>query len=85
MEGAYKEPVMKLIKNLVVLFIFLLPVSNLQARLLDKKILTLEAAEKVAAAAEAEAKKRRFDGATLPPAWETVKPIADHFDLCATC
>lgn len=49
---------MKTIKSLIVLSLLLLPVGGLQAQLLDKKILTLEAAEKVAAAAEAEAKKR---------------------------
>ena len=49
---------MKIIKNLIVLSLLLLPVSGLQAQLLDKKILTREAAERVAAAAEAEAKKR---------------------------
>lgn len=49
---------MKMIKSLIVLSLLLLPVGGLQAQLLEKKILTLEAAEKVAAAAEAEAKKR---------------------------
>jgi uncharacterized protein GlcG (DUF336 family) len=49
---------MKIIKSLVVLSLLLLPVGGLQAQLLDKKILTLEAAERVAAAAEAEAEKR---------------------------
>ncbi len=49
---------MKIIKGLIVLSLLLLPVGRLQAQLLDKKILTLEAAEKVAAAAEAEAKNR---------------------------
>ncbi len=49
---------MKIIKSLIVLSLLLLPVGGVQAQLLDKKILTLEAAEKVAAAAEAEAKKR---------------------------
>ncbi len=48
---------MKIIKSLVVLSLLLLPMRGLQAQLLDKKILTLEAAEKVAAAAETEAKK----------------------------
>jgi uncharacterized protein GlcG (DUF336 family)/mannose-6-phosphate isomerase-like protein (cupin superfamily) len=48
---------MKIIKNLIVLSLLLLPVGGLQAQLLDKKILTLEAAERVAAAAEAEAKR----------------------------
>jgi hypothetical protein len=46
-----KEPVMNIIKSLLTLPLLLLPVSGLQAQLLDKKILTLEAAEKVAAAA----------------------------------
>jgi glc operon protein GlcG len=49
---------MKIIKSLILLSLLLLSVDGLQAQLLDKKILTLEAAEKVAAAAEAEAKKR---------------------------
>ena len=49
---------MKIMKSLMVLSLLLLPVGGLQAQLLDKKILTLEAAEKVAAAAEAEARKR---------------------------
>ena len=49
---------MKVIKSLIALSLLLLPVGRLQAQLLDKKILTLEAAEKVTAAAEAEAKKR---------------------------
>lgn len=49
---------MKIIKSWIVLSLLLLPVGRPQAQLLDKKILTLEAAEKVAAAAEAEAKKR---------------------------
>src|SRR5438552_5331009 len=49
---------MKLFKTLIVLALLLLPVRSLQAQLLEKKVLTLEAAEKVAAAAEAEAKKR---------------------------
>jgi glc operon protein GlcG len=49
---------MKAIKSLIVLSFLLSTVSGLQAQLLDKKVLTLEAAEKVAAAAEAEAKKR---------------------------
>jgi glc operon protein GlcG len=49
---------MKIIKSLIGLSLLLLPVGGLQAQLVDKKILTLEAAEKIAAAAEAEAKKR---------------------------
>jgi uncharacterized protein GlcG (DUF336 family) len=49
---------MKIIKSVVVLSLLLLSVGGLQAQLLDRKILTLEAAEKVAAAAEAEARKR---------------------------
>jgi len=49
---------MKLIKNFIVLVSLLLPAGSLHAQLLDKKTLTLEAAEKIAAAAEAEAKKR---------------------------
>ena len=48
---------MKIIKSLVVLAL-LLPVSVVRAQLLEKKILTLEAADKIAAAAEVEAKKR---------------------------
>src|ERR671925_387072 len=49
---------MKAIKSLIVLSFLLSTVSGLQAQLLGKKVLTLEAAEKVAAAAEAETKKR---------------------------
>jgi glc operon protein GlcG len=49
---------MKIIMSLIVLSLLLLPARGIQAQLLDKKILTLEAAERVAAAAEAEAKKR---------------------------
>jgi glc operon protein GlcG len=49
---------MKIFKSLIALSLVLLPAGGLQAQLVDKKILTLEAAEKVAAAAEAEAKKR---------------------------
>src|SRR5918992_2085405 len=56
--GSRKEPVMKVIKSLIALSFLLSPLSGLQAQLLEKKVLTLEAAEKVAAAAEAEAKKR---------------------------
>jgi glc operon protein GlcG len=49
---------MKTVTYFVALLCFLLPTANLHAQLLEKKVLTLEAAEKVAAAAEAEAKKR---------------------------
>ena len=49
---------MKLAKSLVVVALLLLPLTTLHAQLLDKKVLTLEAADKIAAAAEAEAKKR---------------------------
>ncbi|HSE89120.1 MAG TPA: heme-binding protein [Candidatus Binatia bacterium] len=49
---------MKIFKILIALSFLLSTVSGLQAQLLEKKVLTLEAAEKVAAAAEAEAKKR---------------------------
>src|SRR6266702_8734640 len=49
---------MKIIKSLILFSLLLLPVDGLQAQLLDKKILTLEAADTIAAAAEAEAKKR---------------------------
>src|SRR5919108_2614690 len=49
---------MKIIKGLIALSFLLSPVSGVQAQLLEKKVLTLEAAEKVAAAAEAEAQKR---------------------------
>jgi uncharacterized protein GlcG (DUF336 family) len=49
---------MKIIKSLIVFSLLMGPAAVLQAQLLDKKILTLEAAERIAAAAEAEAKKR---------------------------
>src|SRR5215475_10258645 len=49
---------MQIVNGLISLSLLLIPVSVLQAQLLDKKILTLEAAEKIAAAAEAEARKR---------------------------
>lgn len=49
---------MKMIKSLIALFLLLLPVQGLEAQLVEKKILTLEAAERIAGAAEAEAKKR---------------------------
>jgi uncharacterized protein GlcG (DUF336 family)/mannose-6-phosphate isomerase-like protein (cupin superfamily) len=50
---------MEIIKSLMVRGLLLLSGGPLQGQLLDRKILTLEAAEKVAAAAEAEAKKRK--------------------------
>jgi len=49
---------MKITKSLIAISFLLSPKVGLQAQLLDKKILTLEAAERVAAAAQAEAKKR---------------------------
>jgi glc operon protein GlcG len=49
---------MKIIESLIVFSLLLWPAAVLQAQLLDKKILTLEAAERIAAAAEAEAKKK---------------------------
>lgn len=49
---------MKVVKTLVVLASFVLTADVLNAQLLEKKTLSLEAADKVAAAAEAEAKKR---------------------------
>src|SRR5881628_2417832 len=49
---------MKLIRSLIALSLLLVPASVLQAQLQDKKVLTLEVAERVATAAEAEAKKR---------------------------
>jgi uncharacterized protein GlcG (DUF336 family)/quercetin dioxygenase-like cupin family protein len=49
---------MKIFNILIALSFFLLPATGLQAQLQEKKVLTLEAAEKIAAAAEAEAKKR---------------------------
>jgi len=49
---------MKIIMSLIVLSLLLLPMGSVQAQLLEKKVLTLEAAERVAAAAEAEAGKR---------------------------
>src|SRR5262249_32954618 len=55
--GRTKDPVMQTLKALIGLLLFLAPMS-VQGQLLDKKILTLEAAERVAAAAQAEAKKR---------------------------
>ena len=49
---------MKLVKSLVVL-VSLMLADVLNAQLLEKKTLTLEAADKIAAAAETEAKKRK--------------------------
>ena len=49
---------MNLIKGLIVLATLVLYSDAARTQLLEKKVLTLEAAEKVAAAAEAEAKKR---------------------------
>jgi len=49
---------MKIITRLIALSFIVLPVHGVQAQLLEKKVLSLEAAEKVAAAAEAEAKER---------------------------
>src|SRR6266545_5148400 len=53
-----KEPIMKIIKTMLVLALALLPPALVRAQLLEKKVLTLEAADKIAAAAETEAKKR---------------------------
>jgi glc operon protein GlcG len=49
---------MKIITSLIALSFIVLPVHDVQAQILEKKVLSLEAAEKVAAAAEAEAKQR---------------------------
>lgn len=49
---------MKIITRLIALSFIVLPVHGVQAQLLEKKVLSLEAAETVASAAEAEAKKR---------------------------
>ena len=49
---------MKIIKTMIVLALALLLPAVVDAQLLEKKVLTLEAADKIAAAAEAEAKKR---------------------------
>ena len=49
---------MKFWKILIALSFLLFPATGLQAQLQQKRVLTLEAAEKVAAAAEAEAKRR---------------------------
>ena len=49
---------MKFFKTFIALSFFFLPATGVHAQLQEKKVLTLEAAEKVAAAAEAEAKKR---------------------------
>src|SRR5205823_8811323 len=54
LKGAH----MKMFGRLAAIALFLFSPSLLHAQLLTKQILTLEAAEKVAAAAEAEAKKR---------------------------
>lgn len=48
---------MRILGNLVAGVLLLWPSSLLHAQLLDKKVLTLEAADKVVAAAEVEAKK----------------------------
>src|SRR2546422_3425240 len=53
-----KEPIMKIIRTMLVLALALLPPVLVRAQLLEKKVLTLEAADKIAAAAETEAKKR---------------------------
>src|SRR5262245_22448587 len=49
---------MKIFNSLILVALFLLSASILQAQLLEKKVLTLEAADKVAEAAQMEAKKR---------------------------
>src|SRR5687767_1265422 len=49
---------MKHIKGVIMLAMLVLSADTAHAQLLEKKVLTLEAAEKIAAAAEAEAKKR---------------------------
>lgn len=49
---------MKVIETFIAAALLLLSPGFLHAQLLEKKVLTLEAAEKIAAAAEAEAKKR---------------------------
>jgi glc operon protein GlcG len=49
---------MRIVNNLIVCLLLLLPANVLHAQLLDKKILTLEAAETIANAAAEEAKKR---------------------------
>jgi glc operon protein GlcG len=49
---------MKIIQSVFVLALLLSPLHNLGAQLLEKKVLSVEAAEKIAAAAEAEATKR---------------------------
>jgi hypothetical protein len=53
-----KESLMKIRRYFIASALVLLPSGLLHAQLLEKKILTLEAADKVAAAAEAEAKHR---------------------------
>jgi glc operon protein GlcG len=47
-----------MIKSLPLLALLLLPAASVRAQLLEKKVLTLEAADRIAAAAEAEAKRR---------------------------
>jgi len=49
---------MRLVNSLMLALMALVLPGTLKAQLLEKKVLTLEAAEKIAAAAEAEAKKR---------------------------
>jgi glc operon protein GlcG len=53
-----KERIMKIINSMFAVLLLLVSPGILHAQLQEKKVLTLEAAEKVAAAAEAEAKKR---------------------------
>ena len=60
---------MKLAKSLVVVALLLLPLTTLHAQLLDKKVLTLEAADKIAAAAETAAKKETQP--SLSSSWTT--------------
>ena len=48
---------MKLMKGLIVVAMLVLSSATARAQLLAKTVLTLEAAEKIAAAAETEAKK----------------------------
>jgi hypothetical protein len=49
---------MKPIKSLIAALLISVSASGLHAQLVEKKVLTLEAAEEIADAAEAEAKKR---------------------------
>ena len=49
---------MQIIRGLIVVALLLLPSAPAHTQLMEKKVLTLEAADKIAAAAEAEAKKR---------------------------